>query len=119
MRSDARSGSLSRPRHRRRRRSRALRCASQRGRRRFARFRKAGRMTEDWLTVRRGDALLLVSLPHTGVYIPDESAAGLISPALARPWVCAFLKRITWPLALTTHAQFGHPAVQKSPPAAG
>jgi N-formylglutamate deformylase len=41
-------------------------------------------MTEDWLTLRRGDAPLLVSLPHTGVYIPDECAAGLVSPALAR-----------------------------------
>src|SRR2546430_17064659 len=83
MRSDARSGSLSRPRHRRCRRSCALWCACQRGRRRFARFRETGRMTEDWLTLRRGDAPLLVSLPHTGGYIPDECAAGLVWPALA------------------------------------
>jgi N-formylglutamate deformylase len=40
-------------------------------------------MTEPWLTVKRGDAPLLVSLPHTGVCIPEEYTVGLVSSALA------------------------------------
>ncbi|EIM30474.1 N-formylglutamate deformylase [Microvirga lotononidis] len=38
----------------------------------------------DWLTVSRGDAPLVVSLPHTGTEIPDAYARGLVSPWLAR-----------------------------------
>ena len=38
----------------------------------------------DWLTVRRGNAPLVVSLPHTGIEIPDAYARNLISPWLAR-----------------------------------
>jgi len=41
-------------------------------------------MTEPWLTVQRGDAPLLVSFPHTGLEIPSDCAANLVSPALAR-----------------------------------
>ncbi|MBK9082293.1 MAG: N-formylglutamate deformylase [Rhizobiales bacterium] len=37
-----------------------------------------------WLTVQRGDAPLLVSLPHTGTDLPEEIAPGLVSPWLAR-----------------------------------
>lgn len=37
-----------------------------------------------WLTIRRGSAPLLVSLPHTGTEIPDEFAGDLVSPWLAR-----------------------------------
>ena len=37
-----------------------------------------------WLTVVRGDAPLLVSLPHTGTEIPAEIEARLMSPWLAR-----------------------------------
>lgn len=40
-------------------------------------------MTEPWLTVKRGDAPLLVSLPHTGACIPEEYTVGLVSSALA------------------------------------
>lgn len=40
--------------------------------------------TPSWLTVVRGDAPLLVSLPHTGTEIPEDCAAGLVSPWLAR-----------------------------------
>jgi N-formylglutamate deformylase len=40
-------------------------------------------MTEPWLTVKRRDAPLLVSLPHTGVCIPEEYTAGFVSSALA------------------------------------
>ncbi len=38
----------------------------------------------DWLTVRRGDAPLLVSLPHTGTILPPELEGRLVSPWLAR-----------------------------------
>lgn len=38
----------------------------------------------DWLTVARGAAPLIVSMPHTGTEIPREIEAGLISPWRAR-----------------------------------
>lgn len=38
----------------------------------------------NWLTVREGQAPLLLSLPHTGTDIPDEVAEGLVSLPLAR-----------------------------------
>jgi N-formylglutamate deformylase len=38
----------------------------------------------DWLHVTRGDAPLIVSIPHAGTTIPDEIEARLISPWLAR-----------------------------------
>ncbi len=37
-----------------------------------------------WLDVRRGQAPLLVSLPHTGTDLPPELASRLVSPWLAR-----------------------------------
>ena len=37
-----------------------------------------------WLTIRRGAAPLLVSMPHTGTTIPPPYADGLVSPWLAR-----------------------------------
>jgi N-formylglutamate deformylase len=37
-----------------------------------------------WLSITRGDAPLLVSLPHTGTDIPEPYASGLVSPWLAR-----------------------------------
>ena len=40
--------------------------------------------TPSFLTVTRGEAPLLVSLPHTGTDIPEEFAAGLVSPWRAR-----------------------------------
>lgn len=40
--------------------------------------------TPDWLTIRRGNAPLLISLPHTGTEIPAEFAGDLVSPWLAR-----------------------------------
>src|SRR5215216_6393872 len=40
--------------------------------------------TADWLDVRRGEAPLLLSIPHAGVELPEEFAPGLISPWLAR-----------------------------------
>ena len=38
----------------------------------------------DWLQVRRGQAPLLVSIPHTGTEIPDGIEARLVSPWLGR-----------------------------------
>lgn len=38
----------------------------------------------DWLTVARGDAPLIVSLPHAGTLIPDAIERTLVSPWLAR-----------------------------------
>ncbi|MCQ0988113.1 N-formylglutamate deformylase [Jiella marina] len=38
----------------------------------------------DWLTVKRGEAPLLLSLPHTGTDIPDEFQPGLVSLWRAR-----------------------------------
>lgn len=40
-------------------------------------------MSGDWLHVTRGEAPLLVSLPHTGTTIPDPFRAGLVSVPLA------------------------------------
>jgi N-formylglutamate deformylase len=38
----------------------------------------------DWISVTRGDAPLVVSLPHTGTEIPSAYERGLVSPWLAR-----------------------------------
>jgi N-formylglutamate deformylase len=37
-----------------------------------------------WLTVARGEAPLILSMPHTGVDIPQDIEPGLVSPWLAR-----------------------------------
>jgi N-formylglutamate deformylase len=39
---------------------------------------------KDWLTVRRGEAPLILSLPHTGAEIPAEYENNFVSPWLAR-----------------------------------
>lgn len=44
----------------------------------------SGTQSTPWLTVARGDVPLVVSMPHTGTEIPDEIAATLVSPWLAR-----------------------------------
>jgi formiminoglutamase len=41
-------------------------------------------MAADFITIRRGAAPLIVSLPHTGTDIPSAIEAGLVSPWLAR-----------------------------------
>jgi formiminoglutamase len=40
--------------------------------------------THDWLTVRRGDAPLIIGLPHTGTDIPDDILATMVSPWRSR-----------------------------------
>ena len=37
-----------------------------------------------WLSVTHGDAPLIVTMPHTGVDIPQDIESALISPWLAR-----------------------------------
>lgn len=41
-------------------------------------------MNAEWLTVRRGDAPLLIAIPHAGITIPEEIEARFVSPWLAR-----------------------------------
>jgi formiminoglutamase len=41
-------------------------------------------MSEPWLEIQRGDAPLIVSMPHTGMDIPTEIEQRLVSPWLAR-----------------------------------
>jgi N-formylglutamate deformylase len=41
-------------------------------------------MTEPWLTVRRGEAPLVVSFPHAGLELLSDSTAALVSVELAR-----------------------------------
>jgi N-formylglutamate deformylase len=41
-------------------------------------------MTEPWLTVRRGDAPLVVCFPHTGLDLPADCTMGLVSAELGR-----------------------------------
>jgi N-formylglutamate deformylase len=51
-------------------------------------------MTEPWLTVKRGEAPLLVSFPHTGLSVPAECAAGLVSFPLARHDADRYIDRL-------------------------
>jgi N-formylglutamate deformylase len=41
-------------------------------------------MMPDWLSIKRGDAPLIVSMPHTGTEIPRDIEAALVSPWLGR-----------------------------------
>lgn len=40
--------------------------------------------TQDWLTVRRGEAPLIIGMPHTGTDIPDDILSTMVSPWRAR-----------------------------------
>jgi N-formylglutamate deformylase len=60
---------------------------------------------KDWLKVQRGDAPVVVSLPHTGTAIPAELEAQLASPWLARKdadWWVDDLYDFTPALGVTT-----------------
>jgi N-formylglutamate deformylase len=48
----------------------------------------------DWLTIRRGSAPLVLSIPHAGLEIPTEIEARLVSPWLARKDTDWWLDRI-------------------------
>jgi formiminoglutamase len=41
-------------------------------------------LSADWLSVQRGEAPLLVSIPHTGTALPEDIEARMVSPWLAR-----------------------------------
>src|SRR5258705_1525869 len=43
-----------------------------------------GTVTEPWLTVRRGEATLLVSFPHTGLELPSDCTPALVTTERAR-----------------------------------
>jgi formiminoglutamase len=47
-----------------------------------------------WLEIARGNAPLIVSLPHTGTDIPPEYEAGLVSPWLSRKDVDWWIERL-------------------------
>lgn len=48
----------------------------------------------EWLTVRQGDAPLVVSFPHTGLDLPDDCVGGLVSLDLARHDADWFIDRL-------------------------
>jgi N-formylglutamate deformylase len=62
-------------------------------------------MTEPWLTVRRGEAPLIVSFPHTGLELPSDCTAGIVSVELARhdaDWYVDLLYAFAYDLGATT-----------------
>ena len=67
----------------------------------------------DWLTVRRGMAPLLVSIPHTGTVIPDDIEARLVSPWLARVDADWWIDRL-YDFAGDLDATVVHTAVSRS-----
>lgn len=70
-------------------------------------------MTAGWLSVVRGDAPLVVSLPHTGTWIPEEVEAGLVSPWLARKDADWWLDRL-YDFAAGLGATVVHTAVSRT-----
>src|SRR5258708_1498076 len=69
--------------------------------------------TPSWLTVRRGNAPLLVSLPHTGTEIPQEFAADLVSPWLARKDADWWIDRL-YDFAANLDATIVHTAISRT-----
>jgi formiminoglutamase len=51
-------------------------------------------MTPAWLSVRQGEAPLIVSLPHTGLELPPDCESGLVSLDLARHDADWFVDRL-------------------------
>ena len=72
-------------------------------------------MTRDlpWLTVRRGEAPLVVSLPHTGLEIPTEIESRLVSPWLARKDADWWIERL-YGFAADLGATTVHTAVSRT-----
>lgn len=70
-------------------------------------------MTADWLSVVRGDAPLVVSLPHTGTWIPADIEADLVSPWLARKDADWWLDRL-YDFAAGLGATVVHTAVSRT-----
>jgi formiminoglutamase len=66
-----------------------------------------------WLTVRRGAAPLLLSLPHTGTWWPPEMEADFVSPWLARKDADWWIDRL-YDFAAELDATIVHTAVSRS-----
>jgi formiminoglutamase len=66
-----------------------------------------------WLTVRRGNARLIVSLPHTGAEIPDDIASKLLSPWLARKDTDWWIDRL-YDFASQLDATIVHTAISRT-----
>ncbi len=66
-----------------------------------------------WLTVRRGTAPLLVSIPHTGLAIPPEIEGRLVSPWLARKDADWWIDRL-YDFATGLGATLVHTAVSRT-----
>lgn len=67
----------------------------------------------EWLTIRRGKAPLLVSLPHTGTVIPDEFMDDLVSPWLARKDTDWWIDQL-YAFVATLDATIIHTAISRS-----
>jgi N-formylglutamate deformylase len=66
-----------------------------------------------WLTVRRGQAPLIVSLPHTGTTIPNEYQTGLTSLWLARKDTDWWIDRL-YDFAASLNATIIHTAISRT-----
>jgi len=66
-----------------------------------------------WLTVRRGQAPLIVSFPHTGTTIPDDHQAGLVSLWLARKDTDWWIDRL-YDFAADLDATIVHTAISRT-----
>ena len=66
-----------------------------------------------WLTIERGAAPLLVSLPHTGTAIPPDLEDGFVSPWLARKDTDWWIDRL-YDVAADLDATIVHTAVSRS-----
>ena len=67
----------------------------------------------DWLTVRRGDAPLILSLPHTGTEIPAPFDRDLVSPWLARKDADWWIDRL-YDFAAELDATIIHTAISRT-----
>jgi len=69
--------------------------------------------SSDWLSVRRGEAPLLVSLPHTGTLLPPEIETDLVSPWLARKDADWWIDRL-YDFAAEIDATIVHTAISRT-----
>jgi N-formylglutamate deformylase len=67
----------------------------------------------EWLTVRRGSAPLVLSIPHAGIDIPAEIETGLVSPWLARKDADWWVDRL-YEFAATLDATIIHTSISRT-----
>jgi N-formylglutamate deformylase len=67
----------------------------------------------DWLTIRRGSAPLVLSIPHAGVDIPSDIETRLVSPWLARTDTDWWLDRL-YKLAAMLDTTIVHTAISRT-----